>query len=415
MVQRKESWQKVNMTNKKSLIPYLVKKYLRYDKSQPFITVSTVFAFVGVSIGLMVLIIAMAIMNGTSKEFKEKISTMSYPITILPTSLEHRVDKYSLIALKEKFPSFVFSPYLNSQVILKKGEKMEGAMVFGVDFKEEVKINNVVKEAMKDKEVKGFEVLTGKGIGGNFLLEKDEKITFIFTQTQPSGFSLIPVMKRFKYKGDFSCGIQAYDNGYVYTDINALAKVMKKKKNTYDGIHVSSPEPIEDIKKIREFLPGYLGAVGWWQQNGNLFSAMEMEKKALFVVLMLIILVAALNIISSLLMTVMNRRREIALLLSLGATKEEIKRSFFALGVTIGGAGILFGTFLGLSGIYILSHFDIVTLPADVYATSKLPLDLSTVDFISIIVGAVLIVLFSSYYPAKKATEVDVLDTLRNE
>jgi len=114
-------------------------------------------------------------------------------------------------------------------------------------------------------------------------------------------------------------------------------------------------------------------------------------------------------------MNVMNRRKEIALLLSLGATKEEIKKAFFYLGTLIGGAGVVMGAILGLLGIYLLGHFDIVTLPADVYGTSKLPLDLSTFDFFATIVGAVMIVLFSSYYPSKKATEVDILTTLRNE
>ncbi len=399
-----------------SLVPYLVKKYLRFDKSQPFITISALLAFLGVAIGLMVLIIAMAIMNGTSKEFKEKISTMSYPITILPTSTDVSVDRYVLDALKAKFPNYIYSPYINSQVIIKKGKKMEGAMVFGIDFESEAAINKIVKKAidglvMTDK----FEMITGDGIGATFALNKGEKTTLIFTQSQPGGFSLIPTMKRFTYKGDFKSGMQAYDNAYIYTSIKALSKVLKIKEGTYDGIHISTSHPLKDIKAIQKFLPSSYAAVGWWQQNGNLFAAMEMEKHALFVVLMLIILVASLNIISSLLMTVMNRRREIALLLSLGATKKEIKNAFFTLGSVIGGAGVAFGVFLGLGGIYILGRFDIVTLPEDVYGTSKLPLDLSSGDFISIVVGAVVIVLLSSFYPAKKATDIDVLATLRNE
>ena len=111
----------------------------------------------------------------------------------------------------------------------------------------------------------------------------------------------------------------------------------------------------------------------------------------------------------------MNRRREIALLLSLGATKDEIKKAFFLLGTVIGGAGIVFGTFLGFAGMFLLGRFDIISLPEDVYGTSRLPLDLSTTDLVSILVGAVLIVLASSFYPSKKATQIDVLDTLRNE
>ena len=396
------------------LVPYLVKKYLRFDKSQPFITISAILAFLGVSIGLMVLIIAMAIMNGTSKEFKSKISTMSYPITILPKAGK-KIDVYGLQALSERFPHLNFSPYLNSQVILKQGETMEGAILFGVNFEDEVKINSIVKDAVKDINISGFEIITGKGISDSFSLFPGARTTLIFTQSQPGGFSLIPTMKRFVYKGSFHSGMQAYDQAYVYTTINALSKVLKIKDKSFHGIHVHSDEPIKEIENIRKFLPDDYVAVGWWQQNGNLFSAMEMEKKALFIVLMLIILVASLNIISSLLMTVMNRRREIALLLSLGATKEEIKKAFFLLGSVIGGAGILFGTFLGFLGIFLLGRFDIITLPADVYGTSRLPLDLSNTDLVSILVGAVLIVLVSSFYPSKKATDIDVLATLRNE
>jgi putative ABC transport system permease protein len=130
---------------------------------------------------------------------------------------------------------------------------------------------------------------------------------------------------------------------------------------------------------------------------------------------MLIILVASLNIISSLLMTVMNRRKEIALLLSLGISKSDMRKIFFYLGTIIGFGGIIFGVAFGLLGIYILSNFDIVSIPADVYGTSHLPLDLSIIDLLSVIIGSTIIVLLSSYYPSKKASNIDVLEVLRNE
>lgn len=130
---------------------------------------------------------------------------------------------------------------------------------------------------------------------------------------------------------------------------------------------------------------------------------------------MLIILVASLNIVSSLLMLVMNRRSEIALLLALGASKIEIKKSFFILGIFIGGSGMVVGTLLAFIVLGILGNFNIIELPADVYGSSQLPLDLSVVDFILTLLGSAVIVALSSYYPAKKATEVSILDTLRNE
>lgn len=119
--------------------------------------------------------------------------------------------------------------------------------------------------------------------------------------------------------------------------------------------------------------------------------------------------------ISSLLMVVMNRRKEIALLLSLGATSKEIRKTFFWLGNLIGMGGIAFGVVLSILVLYVLSTFPIISLPADVYGITKLPIELSLGDFFATILGAMLIVCASSYYPAKKASEVDVLSVLRNE
>jgi putative ABC transport system permease protein len=140
-----------------------------------------------------------------------------------------------------------------------------------------------------------------------------------------------------------------------------------------------------------------------------------MEKRALFLVLMLIIIVAALNIISSLLMMIMSKRKEIALMLSLGASAKEIKTIFLKLGAFIGVLGIASGAALGGAGVWVLKTFDIINLPADVYGVSRLPVDLSMTDFFLIILGAFIIVILSSIYPAVKASKTDVLETLRYE
>lgn len=396
------------------MIKYLVLKYLRFDKSQPFIMVSAMLAFLGVGIGLMVLIVAMAIMNGFDKEFERKLFTMNYPITIFG-SYRGGVDQRFIDNLKLKFPNLSFSPYISSQVIVKANDKLEGGLIFGVNLDDEMKINSVVKDAMKGKNLSNYKALLGSGMIDELGLNDGDKMTFIFTKNDPSGFSLIPKMKRFTLNGSFTSGLIAYDKTYIYVDVKDLAKILGYENNTFDGIHVYSNDPFKDIEKIKEFLPTGMVAVGWWQQNGNFFSALALEKRALFIVLMLIILVASLNIISSLLMTVMNRRQEIALLMSLGASKKEVKKTFFTLGAIIGGSGIVFGLALGLIGVFVLGRFDIINLPADVYGSSKLPMELSMIDLISILIGAIVIVILSSYYPAKKATEVNLLDTLRNE
>ena len=396
----------------KRFISFVVRRYLRFDKDQPFIFLSALLAYLGIAVGVMVLIVAMAIMNGFDNEFEKKLFTMNYPLTIYP-KFSPVLEQGLVKELEQKFPDLVFSPYLSSQVIYKKGQKLEGGIMFGVDFAKELKINDVLAKSI-DKAPKRFEAIVGKELWEDFYITRGEKIFFIFTKAQPHGFSIAPIFKRFKVVGYFRSGLVAYDKAYSYTTIDSMRKILGISHG-FSGIHVYAPNPQKDIQKLRSALPSGVGIVGWWQQNGNFFAALKMEKRVLFIVLMLIILVASLNIVSSLLMTVMNRRKEIALMLSLGATSKEIENIFFKLGAIIGGVGIITGVALGGIGLFILKNFDIIKLPADVYGTTHIPLDLSWFDFSSIIIGAILIIILSSIYPAKKATKIDIIDVLRNE
>ncbi|BEJ84102.1 TPA: ABC transporter permease [Campylobacter jejuni] len=399
----------------KSVLKYLLFKYLRFDKEQPFINLSMLLAFLGVCVGLCVLLVAMAIMNGFDKEFEKRFFVMNYPITILPKFYAPVNDEF-IDELRKTFPNLLFSPYLSTQVVVKGDNRFEGGVLFGVNFNDEKKINEVVAKALKDENLSGFDILVGSALTDEFGLHKNDKLSLIFSNLNPSGFSLVPQTKRFDVKARFTSGLAFYDKAYMYTDVDALKKVLGMPKNpNYDGIHVYSDNAFKDVEKIKSYLKDDYAVVGWWEQNKNFFSALELEKRALFIVLMLIILVASLNIVSSLLMIVMNRRSEIALLLALGASKNEVKKSFFALGMLIGGGGMIVGVVLAFFALWLLGNFDIVTLPADVYGTSKLPLDLSLMDFSLTIVGALIIIALSSFYPAKKATQINILDTLRNE
>ena len=398
----------------KSLSLFLIKKYLSFDKDQPFISLSAILAYLGISLGVGVLIIAMAIMSGFEKEFKKKLFVMNYPLTVIAKNFE-LVDNKILNNLKKDFKNLKLSPYIRSQALVKTKNNMQGAIIFGIDFKAEKEINEVFKEAIKNKSLEKFEVIIGNSLFNKLNLKNGDKITYIFTKMDSYGLGFSPIIKKMRIKTNFDSGLKAYDNSYVYTTIDSLRKILRYKDNKFDGIHIYSNKPKEDKVRIQEYLGKNFAVFGWWEQNGNFFAAIELEKKVLFIVLMLIILVACLNIISSLLMTVMNRRSEIALLLSLGASSKEIKKTFLYLGIIIGIFGIITGVLFGFFGLFILDNFNIISLPIDVYGTSKLPLNLSSIDLVKIIIGAFVIIIASSYYPAKKASETNILNTLRNE
>lgn len=410
---------------KQSLVSYLVCRYLRFNKAQPFISITAILAFLGVSIGVMVLIVAMALMNGFDKEFERKLFIMNYPITMIGTNFE-RPNKEILEDLEKNFSHLQFSPFIQTQALSKSNNGIEGAAVFGVDFVRESIINPVFKEALLQtkrtfQEELGetyipetFQVIIGKTLQEQFHLRFNSNLLLIFTQFNPTAINLTPTMKRFNVIGVFNSGLIAYDKSYIYTTLDALRTIKSIPQDSYDGIHIYSQNPQKDIITLKEKYPS-MHFVGWWEQNGNFFAALELEKRALFIVLMLIILVASLNIVSSLLMTVMNRRKEIALLLTMGASVKEIKKTFLYLGNVIGVSGILVGGILAAIILFILANFPIVSLPADVYGSDKLPLELSLIDLASIFIGSFVIVFLSSYYPAKKATQINPLQILRNE
>ena len=391
----------------------MVRRYLRFYREHPFIFLSAILAFLGIAIGVTVLIIAMAIMNGMEKEFEKRLFVMNYPLTIYP-KVRGAIDNELLETLENKFIDLKFSPYMQSQALVRKGGTLKGGLIFGVDPEREKEVNEVFAKAYT-KPFGKYGIIIGKPLAQELGIGVGDKIMFLFSRMEPAGLSLMPLSKRFSVDGLFRSGLNAYDESYYYTSFKSFEKVLKREPGRYDGIHIDSKHPMRDIELIRSELPSTVGIIGWWQQNGNFFAAMQMEKRALFIVLMLIILIASLNIVSSLLMTVMNRRSEVALLLSLGASKKEILQIFFRLGLIIGVGGVFVGTLLGLGGMELLKHFDIISLPEDVYGTSRLPLALDWIDFVSIIVGAFIITLLSSLYPARKASQIDALQVLRNE
>lgn len=408
-------------TKNNVFINKVIRHYLKYDKENPFIFVSSLLALVGVAAGVMVLMLAMGIMNGTQKEFKKRLFVMNYPLTLIPIGYQNANDNL-LNKLSAKFPHLKFSPYYTTQVITKSSANVNGSILYGVDFEKEGQINEVLSKSLENAlNIKSkFKIVTGETLSELMMVPKGEKLTLYFSENQSIGFASMPVQKRFTIDATFNSGLKNYDKVLMYTTFEAFEKILKRQKGIYDGIHIYSPDALTDLTRINDYLKSInlhqgVRVQGWWEENASFFAAMELEKKALFLVLLLIILVAALNIISSLLMTVMSRRSEIALMKTLGATEVEIKSIFFKLGAIIGLAGIVLGTFLGLIGMWVLTTFPIIQLSEDVYGFSKLPMDLTLLDFVLIIIGAITIVLFSSRYPAKKASSTNPLHVLRNE
>lgn len=401
-------------TAKNSVVSKIVKHYIKYDRDNPFIFISAVMAILGIAAGVMVMMVAIGITNGIQKHFKESLFVMNYPLSVV--SYTDGIEKNIATKIQEKFPELKLSPYYTTQVISKSEYGIQGSMVYGVDFEKEAAINSVFADrSHTSSSGTKFKIVVGDSLSADMGVGLKEKMLLYFSEQQAVGFGSMPLQKRFVVDGIFDSGIHSYDAGIMYTTQKALQVLLDKDPDKFDGIHIYAEDPIKMAPKLQAMLPKDLIVEGWWQKNGNLFSAMEMEKKVYFLILLFIILIASLNIISSLLMTVMSRRSEIALLKTLGVTQKEIQAIFNRLGLIIGSIGILLGATLGAIGMWALRTFDIISLPEDVYGSSKLPMDLPLQDFGFIILGASIIVILSAIYPAKKASSSDPLKILRNE
>lgn len=398
----------------KKVIKLITMHYIKYDKDNPYIFVSMLLSLLGISVGLMALIITLAVINGVQKAFTHNLQIEKYPLTI--SSKEGYINDSLLQMLKQRFPDCKFSPYYSSSTIIKHNQVISGALVLAVDYNSESILNEAFKNARGEINSK-FKIIINENLAYKLNIFKNEKVTLYFSAQEAIGFGSMPLHKRFIIDGIFKSKKQSLENIKVYITLEAFEKIFKRKHANYDGIHIYSEKPLEKIKSIKKVLPNNISIQGWWEKHESLFSAMKIEKLSTNIILILIVFISSLSIISSLFMLIMNKRSEIALMYTLGVTKKEIKLIFLKIGMGIGSIGISLGILLSVICIWILKKFDIISMPKGIYSESdKLiieQLELSTYVFLAL--GVYLLIFIISLYPAKKAANTDPLIILKNE
>jgi lipoprotein-releasing system permease protein len=262
-----------------------------------------------------------------------------------------------------------------------------------------------------------YGIVIGRELSNNLNLRPGDEVTVISPVGEIGPLGMIPKTRSFKVVAVFEVGMFEYDSSLVITSMKAAQEFFDMGDRA-TGIEAR----VDDIylaSKVKEEINLKLGyplyARDWMQMNKNLFSALKLEKFAMFVILTLIVLVAAFNIVSTLTLNVMEKEREIAILKTMGATNGGIMSIFMLQGFLIG----LSGTLLGLAGggalCYALDAYKLIKLPADVYYLSSLPVKINLMDFTLVAVSAVLISFFSTVYPAWQAARLEPVEALRFE
>ncbi len=402
---------------------FIALRYMRTKKKQKGISLNTLISIGGVAVGVMALLVVLSVMSGFHEDLQKKILGVNAHLVILNFKGTMPEYKKVLKTLTDQKDIVSSSPFVMGQVMVSYGNKAHGVFLRGIDPVTESRTTEIVRYMKEGKieelflkgETEG--IILGSELAASLGVFKGDIINILSPVGQVGPLGMLPKIRQFKVVGIFEVGMFEYDTNLVFTDIKA-AQEFFGLKDEVTGIEVR----LADIYKaplvrehIQEKLRFPLYAKDWMQMNRNLFSALKLEKFAMFIILILIILVASFNIISTLIMNVIEKKREIAILKAMGATDRGIMSIFMLQGLLIGLSGTIIGVASGYLLCYILNTYEIIKLPADVYYISHLPVKTKLSDFIAVSLSAVLISFMATIYPAWQAAKLNPVEPLRYE
>jgi lipoprotein-releasing system permease protein len=407
-------------------------RYLKAKRKQTFISIITIISIVGVAVGVLTLIVVLAVMSGFEKTIKEKILGTQAHLVVLKAS-QQGMDHYGeLIKEVEQVKGVVSAtPFIYTEVMLSSESNVTGGVIKGIDPDRVGKVtelaHNMKAGRLQDlKEESGSPgIILGVELAkqlGVSLKDPIQVISPLGTMT-PSG--MMPKMKRFRVVGIFHSGMYDFDSKFAYISIDSAQKFLNMDSRV-TGIEVKSNNiyQVKEIgKEIRQKLGFPFWTKDWIEMNRNLFSALKLEKIAMFILLVLIVLVAAFNIISTLIMVVMEKHKDIAVLKSMGASSMGILKIFIIEGGVIGVVGTALGTIVGLGMAlnldkivaFLENLFGFRILSPDVYYIEKFPSQVNPLDIVLIVMTAILISLLATLYPSWRASKLDPAEALRYE
>ena len=399
-------------------------RFLKARKKDGFLNVISIFSFIGISLGVAVLIIVMSVMNGFRAELINKIVGFNSHITVKPYDIPIDTNKINETKLKLIAKNLILSNSSEGIIINEKSSK--GILLRGYlkeDFLKLDLINNKNFIGDKNNLEKNY-ISIGKELSFNLDLNLGDNVTIMSSSGIETIIGNLPKKKNYTISSIFESGLADFDNNVIFLNLNTLEEFSNNSpKNRNLEIYLNNPQKIENQKSIiQSIFPNDL-VYSWADMNSSLFSALKVERNVMFIILSLIIIVAAFNIISGLTILVKNKTRDIAILKSIGVLNKSIIKIFFLIGTIIGTSATLFGIFLGVTfSIYvenirsfISSTFDLTLFPEEIYFLSTMPSEIDISSIILISFCSILITVIVSIFPAMKAAKLDPIKSLKYE
>ena len=397
---------------------------LKPKRKEGFLKIISIFSFLGIMLGVAILIIVMSVMNGFKTDLTKKILGLNPHIVIQPNGFI--IDDNYLSKLKKEFQDIEINKSFSGEGIVISNDNAKGVILKGIN-KNEKKTNKFLKENITSGDVQALRnnrVFIGTELAYNLNLKKGDAISLMSSAFVATPLGSLPKQESFKIAGTFNTGFLEFDQNIIFLDIDDALSIFDKEEKD-KNIEIYLKDPLEaDIfkKKIEKFNPNYF-IYTWSDLNKSFFSALKVERNVMFIILTLIVIVAAFNIISGLTILIKNKTKEIAILKTLGLSNQSIKKSFFLTGFSIGFFATISGIILGVLFSYnieklriiLSSVFNLEIFPSDIYFLEKLPSEISFYSISIIFMLSLVVSAIASYLPAMSISKMKTFRALKYE
>ena len=405
---------------------FVAGRYLRARRKEKVVSVVTIISVAGVAAGVMALVISLAVNNGFRDTLQRALLSATAHVNLTKKdSSEGISDWRELTAKLRRIPHVVATaPVLYDTVFISGPSSNKGVFLKGVEKQPELDTSEVLHH-LKAGSLDHFGVDDGGPpamiLGSKAALDTGLSVGSIVTAVNPQGtmtpFGPTARSQRFRVVGIFESGFYEFDDSWSFVSLHD-AQALLSSGNVVNDIEIRCDDPAiaPEVAKEAERLAGNrYNSINWQDQNSQLFDALKMERKVTFITIGLIELVAALNIVIALTMIVLTKFKDIAVLMSMGARRAQIRRIFILQGAMIGVTGTVIGLVAGYTLCYLAQRYQWISLNESVYALSFVPFEPRLQDGIWIAVVAMAVSLLATVYPARNATRITPVEVLRYE
>ena len=398
---------------------------LRPKKKEGFLKVISLFSFIGIMLGVAILIIVMSVMNGFRTDLTNKILGFNPHIIVKPYN-NFKINSNFKEKLNINFKEIEYLDSFSGEGVIMKTDTTKGVVIKGLDQNNEKNLSFLKKILVEGNEekIENNEVIIGTQLAIDLNLQAGDKINLLSSSFISTPFGGLPQQEVYVVKGIFSSGFYEFDQNVIFLNLNQTLNFFNKTKNDINlEIYLRNPLDADNVKEQIQKIEKNYFIYSWIDLNKSFFGALKVERNVMFIILTLIIIVAAFNIISGLTILIKNKTKEIAILKTLGLNNKSIVKSFFLTGFTIGLAatvtglvvGTLFAAYIEPIRVFLSNILSIEIFPADVYFLDKVPSEINPISTLVVFILSIATTIIASLIPALAITKMNTIQALKYE